>query len=332
MRSVVLFGAGALLLCGSLSFAAGTREDDEDLWANDGTWKHAPSTVDGTPEKQLRKARNLEKIGAVGQAAEEYKRLAERYPEADAASEALVGSARCFLSAGDFTRCREQLDELRRRWRSIPPEYLDALGKVEIGLANGFLDGRGEGGTYRLGSRVRKARRIYERLLTDDPQGRWADDAQLGLGRCKQILGQWEAAVEEYKKLLKNYPHSSLRAEAEGGIAVCLGRREPRPYYAETETTEALRRIRETKAEAAEPRRTAVEADEPEDLDLAALEEFEQMLEDRQAEKRFLLGRFYAVNGRFRAAEITFERVGRLHPKTEWAARAAEELKKIKNR
>lgn len=307
-----------------------TAEDDEDLWVSAGNWKNAPDAVAPTPHRQMLKAMHLESLGDARQAAEQYRRLAERYPEAEEATEALIRSARNYLAAGDFTNCRKQLNELRRRWRSIPPAYLDALGKAEIDLAYGFLDGRGEGGTYRLGSRVRKARRIFQRLLKDDPQGRWADDAQLGLGRCTQLLGKWDDAIKEYKTLLKKYPRTSLRTEAEGYIAECISRREPRPLYAETETAAALRRIREVKREAADPRRRLSADEEAEDPDVVALNEYEKILSERQAEKRFQLARFYAVNNRFRAAEIYFERIKRLYPKSKWAARADKELKKLK--
>lgn len=307
--------------CLLASITAQGAGGDLDVWVSEGNWSRAKRAVESTPAKQLKKAKQLEAIGDVRQAADQFKRLADVYTESDEAEEALVLSARNYLAAGSYTQCRKQLDELRRRY--IHPTYLDLLGQVEVALGRGFLEGKGEGGTFRLSSRVRRAKRIFQQILKEDAQGRWADDALLGLGRCEEALGHYDDAIKKYKELLEKYPRSELRAEAEGRIAFCINAREPRPEYTETDTSEARRRIEAARSEAASGNTN---------LDLVALDENEKLLEDRQARKRFEQAQFYAKNNHFRAAEVYYELIKLRYPKSKWAKESEKALLKMRQR
>ncbi|MCW8129527.1 MAG: tetratricopeptide repeat protein [Planctomycetota bacterium] len=297
------------------------QDGDLDAWVSEGQWKHAKDAVEPTPAKQLAKAKRLEEIGDVGQAADQFKRLADVYSESEQAEEALILSARNYLSAGNYTKCREMITELRRRYAH--PTYLDLLGQVESTLARGYLEGRGEGGTYKLASRVRKARAIYENTYKEDPEGRWADDALLGLGQCDEAISSYDDAIKHYKELLEKYPGSDLRSEAEGHIAACINKREPQPQYEESETAEARRRIEIAKQDAGSPEST---------IDVVALDENEKMLLNRQAEKRFEQARFYQVNGKYRAAEVYYEIVKTRYPDSPFAKKADEALQELRKR
>jgi TolA-binding protein len=310
-----------IILAGCAGLAVWAAEDDLADWANNGRWPRGPVAVEVTPDKQVAKARRLQEIGDSRQAAEQYRRLADAYSESEQAEEGLVHSARNYLAAGDFTKCREQLDELRRRYAN--PTYLDAIGECEIALGRGYLEAKGEGGTYRLASRMRKANLIFKRQLDQDPQGRWADDALMGLGECAETLFDYDTAIKKYKELLEKYPRSELRAEAEGHIATCINKREPQPEYTESETEEAQRRIRQAYDEA---------ASEDVDLDVAALQENEKILSERQARKRYEQALFYLKNQHFRAAEVYFELVKARWPDSAWSDKAKIELEKLKRR
>src|SRR5262249_33945760 len=72
-------------------------EDDLADWVNDGQWPRGPNAVETTPEKQAAKAKRLEQIGDVKQAAEQYRRLGDVYSEAEQAEEGLILSARNYL-------------------------------------------------------------------------------------------------------------------------------------------------------------------------------------------------------------------------------------------
>jgi len=309
------------LLASRFVFSAAPGEDDLKEWVSEGRWSRGPTAVEATPEKQSERAKRLADIGDSRQAAEQYQRLGNVYSESDLAEEGLVQSAKNYLAAGDFTKAREQLDELRRRYAN--PSYLDAIGEVEIRLARGYLEGKGEGGTFLLKSRLRKATSIFQRQIDQDPEGRWADDALLGLGQCAEALLDYDTAIKKYKELLDKYPRSELRAEAESRIATCINKREPQPEYTESDTEEARRRIQQARDEAVA---------EDVDIDLAALEENEKVLSDRQARKRYDQAQFYIKNGKFRAAEVYFELIKARFPESEWAKKSIEELAKLKQR
>jgi outer membrane protein assembly factor BamD (BamD/ComL family) len=306
------------LLMGSWAMGAST---DLDEWVSEGSWPRGPDTVEPTPALQRKRAQHFEELGDVLQAAEQYRRLAEQFPEAAESEEALIAAARNFLAAGEYSLCRDQMEELRRRY--VHPTYLDLMGQVEISLGRGYLEGKGEGGTFQLKSRIRKAKAIFGHVLSEDPEGRWADDALLGLGQCEEALGLWDQAIDEYKKLLSKYAGSELRGEADGRIAYCIMRRDPNPEYTESEAKDVLRRIAQAKEDA-----QAGDAD----LDLAALQENERMLKSRMAQKRFEQARFYVINGHYRAAEVYYELIKSRYSETPWAKKAEEELLKVRQR
>lgn len=314
-----------IALVGPLCMLSGTvfgaADDDLAVWVNEGKWSRGPEAVENTPEKQAAKAKRLQALGDTKQAAEQFKRLANVYSESEQAEDGLVLSAKNYFAAGDYTKCREQLNELRRRYAN--PSGLDAIGEVEIALGRGFLEGKGEGGTYQLKSRIRKASAIFQKQYDLDPQGRWADNALLGLGECAEAIRDYDTAIKRYKELLEKFPRSELRAEAEGHIASCINRREPQPEYTESETEEARKRIEQAKADAA--------ADQT-DLDIVALEENEKILAERQARKRYEQALFYEKNLHFRAAEVYLELVKERYPDSEWAQKAKVELEKIRRR
>lgn len=309
------------LVASRFVFSAASGDDDLKEWVSEGRWSRGPTAVEATPEKQSERAKRLAEIGDSRQAAEQYQRLGNVYSESDLAEEGLVQSAKNYLAAGDFTKARQQLDELRRRYAN--PSYLDAIGEVEIRLARGYLEGKGEGGTFLLKSRLRKATSIFQRQIDQDPEGRWADDALLGLGQCAEALLDYDTAIKKYKDLLDKYPRSELRAEAESRIATCINKREPQPEYTESDTEEARRRIQQARDEAVA---------EDVDIDLAALEENEKVLSDRQARKRYDQAQFYMKNGKYRAAEVYFELIKVRFPESEWAKKSIEELAKLKQR
>lgn len=313
-------------VCGLLSLAAvscsaADLESDLDLWVSGGKWPRSDRAEESTPSRQYARAKQFELVGDARQAAIAWERLAFSYPESDEAEEALIFSAKNHLAAGSFTKCRAMIEELRRRYAN--PTYLDAMGQVEAELGRGYLEGKGEGGTFALASRVRKARRIFQHILDEDSEGRWADDALLGLGQCDEADGRFDTAIEKYKKLLDKYPRSELRAETEGRIAICINRREPRPQYTESDTMEALNRIQAAYKEAEFG---------PTNLDKVALQENERVLRDRQAEKRFEQAQFYQTNRRFRAAEVYYELIVKRYPDSPWSAKASEELQKMRQR
>jgi outer membrane protein assembly factor BamD (BamD/ComL family) len=307
-----------VLLVSGCGFAATTDAGD---WVSEGVWPRGPDTVAATPRLQSQKAKRFADLGDVRQAAEQYRRLADQFPESAEAEEALILSARNFFAAGEYNKSRDQLEELRRRY--VHPTYLDAMGQVEVSLARGYLEGKGEGGTYKLKSRIRKAVNIFKHVMEEDPEGRWADDALLGLGQCEEALGDWSGAITYYKKLLRQYPNSELRGEADGRIAYCIMRRDPRPQYTESEAKDVLQRISQAKEDA--------QAGDV-DLDLAALKENERMLKSRMAQKRFEQARFYAVNKHYRAAEVYYELIKERYAETPWAKKAEEELLKLRQR
>jgi tetratricopeptide (TPR) repeat protein len=292
-------------------------EDDSDLWVSEQQWSRGPNSVESTPSKQMEKAKHLETIGDVRQAADAYKRLADVYRESDQSEEALVYAAKNYLAAGNYTSSREMLKELRRRF--VHPTYLDAMGQVETALARGFLEGKGEGGTYTLASRLRKARSIYNHILDEDSEGRWADRALLGLGQCYEAEANWDEAIKKYKQILEQYPNSDLRTEAEGRIGYCLRSREPIPNKDMSQEKDIQDRLAH-----------ALRSGDP-TVDAVAVKANLDTLNERQSQRRYEMAQFYIKNGHKRGAEIYLESIRENNPSSPWAKKAEEQLKWLKS-
>jgi len=60
-----------------------------------------------------------------------------------------------------------------------------------------------------------KAMASYSRVLEDFPTSSWADDAQFALGRLRETLGDYPAAVDAYENYLRTYPGGDRQAEAQ---------------------------------------------------------------------------------------------------------------------
>ncbi len=63
------------------------------------------------------------------------------------------------------------------------------------------------------------AREQFEKFIENYPVSDKADDARLFIGYCSFYLGEYSKAIENYRRLLNDYPASELRVDALRGIA-----------------------------------------------------------------------------------------------------------------
>lgn len=76
------------------------------------------------------------------------------------------------------------------------------------------------------------ARVGYQRVLAWKPVPEIAAQAELGLGRCSEILGQWDEAKRAYEHFVARYPKSRESDEARARVAEILLERENNPRAA----------------------------------------------------------------------------------------------------
>ncbi len=76
------------------------------------------------------------------------------------------------------------------------------------------------------------ARQGYQRVLAWKPVPELAAQAELGLGRCAEILGQWTEAKHAYENFVSRYGHTRESDEARARIAEILLQRENNPQAA----------------------------------------------------------------------------------------------------
>lgn len=74
---------------------------------------------------------------------------------------------------------------------------------------------------------AKRSEDLLQQIVSESPEGSFADDALLRLGDLQRTRGEEESARETYEKLQRDYPKSELRAVASARILELEGRDKP---------------------------------------------------------------------------------------------------------
>jgi len=160
-----------------------------------------------------------------------------------------------------------------------------------------------------------KAIKEFETFLAFYPKHQIADLVQFRLAMSyydqmkpvEQDQGITQKAMDQFKKLVREYPESRYAADALAKIDVCRGR------LAQKELWVASYYINQGNPAAARQRLENLVKDYPRTLVIP--------------EALYRLGEVYAVEGRTREAQDTYRRVANEYSYTEWGKRALQQLR-----
>lgn len=163
-------------------------------------------------------------------------------------------------------------------------------------------------------SRIAEGVKVIERVIERAPFGPLADDAVLNIGDAYMRTGSYEDARDQYDRLLRNYPNSTLTLRARVSRAKCNYLMSSEAAY-DTAPAEEARR----------------------ELEVLSKVSGDEELARRMTEMRDLLaggdystGVFYVQRGNFRGARRYMEAVIAKYPKSDYAARATRVIAAIK--
>ena len=155
-------------------------------------------------------------------------------------------------------------------------------------------------------SRITEGVKMMNRVVERAPFGPLADDAVLAIADAHLRAASYEEARDQYDRLLKNYPNSTLTLRARVSRALCSYRMSSDAAYDTAPAEEAKR-----------------------ELEVLSRVSGDEELARRMTEMRDLLahgdystGLFYVQRGNFRGAQRYMGAVIAKYPKSEFAARA----------
>lgn len=155
-----------------------------------------------------------------------------------------------------------------------------------------------------------KAIEQYERLLSEFPTPQVAEQARFNLAACRLEMEHYDLARADFEDFIDSYPKSERADNALYMIGLSYLRAAPRPERDQTQTTKALNEL------------TLLLREYPETDVREAAEGAVAECRSRLAEKEYLAGRLYLSMKDYVAARLYFDSVIENYGDTPWAARA----------
>ena len=142
--------------------------------------------------------------------------VADQYPQFDEQYEVDYVIGRCLSSRGEFGPAR---DAYRRVTQSTQGAKTETAAKAQLMIAESYYHQK----NYQQALREYLALEILYAYPT------WQAAAVFQAAKCHEMLGEWTQAVDEYARLLADYPNTSLLTEAQERLEAAKERRAARP-------------------------------------------------------------------------------------------------------
>ena len=170
------------------------------------------------PAAQLRRAQSLAQQKQWDAAIEQARRVAQEFPEADESFEADYVVGRALAAQADLQGAREAYARVIASPRAAQSETA-AMARWMTGE------------TYFHQENYPAAVAEYEKVDAY-PFPRWQAAALLQSGKCRELTGDWQGALDSYERLAKSFPESELNAEAMRRAGAARDRLANRPQTA----------------------------------------------------------------------------------------------------
>jgi outer membrane protein assembly factor BamD (BamD/ComL family) len=142
--------------------------------------------------------------------------IAAEYPHFEEQYEVDYVVGRCLSSRGEFGPAR---DAYRRVIQSSQGAKTETAAKAQLMLAESYYHQK----NYQQALREYLALEI----LYDYPT--WQEAAVFQAAKCHEMLGEWKQAVDEYARLLADYPNTSFLSEAKERLEAAQSRLKAQP-------------------------------------------------------------------------------------------------------
>lgn len=170
--------------------------------------------VAGSANEQLRKAEEYEAEGNVEKAADAYRGLLRKYPDAIYAAKIQLKIGQLLEATGDYEAAFKAYGEYIKKYPR--GESFDAAVSGQFNIARLFLEGerRKLFGVKTFPSMVR-TQEMFEEILKNAPYSKVAAPSQFYIGQALEKQAKPEEALEAYQKVITNYPNDPIAADAQ---------------------------------------------------------------------------------------------------------------------
>jgi outer membrane assembly lipoprotein YfiO len=281
----------------------------------------AASEAGGTKqavEALLRTAECYRLLGDYQAAIEVNQRLIREYPAGRWAAQAQYQTARCYFQAGDdpgSTKAASALDLLFETYRDSAALSQGRQLQAEIAASGAEFVANQDPFTHGMRlfdqGKYSEAAGIFKELMFNNAGTRLAADASFHAAECYFNLRDFEAAADEYRLLLADYPTAARADEAQIRLAESYLRLSPNFALDQSETGDKA---------LAEVDRFFEKYPESKLADRAKSLRVE--IQDKLAQKDFEAGKFYVKRKQYRAAKIYLDGIVKEYPDTKWAGQA----------
>ena len=266
--------------------------------------------------QQLDEAHRLLVQGKAGKAHKMLGKWFRTFPDSALNAEAMYYTGQSLEALGKLYKAFEKYEKLLQEFGDT--EYFHKALEAQFGIAREYLNGRKRRvlGILKIPADDVGVK-ILERIPERRPSSLLAERSLMLLGDYYLAKKKYDEAVYAYDQLIVSYSSSAFIREARLQAAKAYLGKFNGAGFDPAPLVEAKERLLEYQALYG----ANAQSSEVEPM-LAKIEEL-------QASRVYEIGRFYQRTGKKDSARVTFERVIRGWPNTEWAAKAQNKLKKL---
>ncbi|MCA9405079.1 MAG: outer membrane protein assembly factor BamD, partial [Candidatus Omnitrophica bacterium] len=272
------------------------------------------------PQEQLEFALGFYEAKQYKEAVRELQKLIKHYPKARQAPEAQY-------YIGKIAFDQSNLYEAFKEYQVVIDKYpfSDRSTEIirlqyEIGEAilegldqrNKFIDAV-SGANYDL-------IKIFRQVIKNAPYGKYAAPSQYKIGLYLMEKGLYPEARDEFEKVINDYPDSEWIKAAKYQIAIADSKRSTTAQYDQRITQSAVKEFKEF-----------VEVYPDAELSKSAKDQILD-LREKEAENKFLVGRYYEKRKQYSAAKIYYQQVVDEYGNTSWGRKALVKIQELANK
>ena len=269
------------------------------VWTpDDGKWIDPKYVASGSPERSFEYAKTLYDSKDYDQAIKGFELLVESFPLSNLAGEAQYyigrsyeGMRKHYYAYLAYQKVIDEYPGSQRISEVIAKEYeiADFFYNQErakiLGKSIGMLSSR------------EKALEIFQKIVEDAPYGEYGPLAQYKIGIYYKDTAGYKEAIDEFNKVIDNYPQSRLIVEARYEIAICLLEAAAQRDYKQADINKAIREFQD------------FITDYPQDkLTAEAVNKLSE-LKQKKAEGIFSIAQFYEKQGDLDSALIYYKEI-----------------------
>jgi len=293
------------------------------IWSpKDKTISHPKNVVAHSAGEQLSYALDLYNNKNLELAIREFKNLIRVYPKAKEAAEAQYYLGRAYEDLGKLYHAyqnyqkvvekypfSERLDEVVEREYKIGEKYLES-----------FLNKKSSAIWQEIVGREYTPVEIFRSIVDNDPYGEYAPISQYKIGIFLREIGQLNAAIVEFQRVVDEYSDTEWAEAAGYQIALSQADRSLKPDYDQETTQDAIKEFEDF-------------IQEHPNVELTSDAEDQIMrLQDKEIESEFRAAEFYERQKQYSAAKIYYQDIVDKFPRSIWAEKAVEKLEELRRK